>query len=112
MKDVYIKLEDALRVLRENVKRGNTIRPALYNAIDEMKELPPVDVMPVRHGHWVYGSDVGSIGSHGDLCSVCGGYTEDNSEYCGCCGARMDDELQRKYDDYFKEVNDEGHDRD
>ena len=107
MEEKYIKLEDALGVVRKNAERGNTLRPALYNAIDDLKELPPADVAPIRHGHWVYGSQVDPIGSHGAECSICGDYTEDNSEYCGCCGAKMDDELQRKYDDYFEEGGEE-----
>lgn len=54
------------------------------------------DVEPVRHGHWVFCGVVDDIYGHGASCSVCGGYTEDNGYYCSCCGAKMDDALQRK----------------
>lgn len=76
----------------------------IANTINALHEIPAEDVAPIRHGHWIWGNDVDSIGAHGAECSVCGEYTEDNTEYCGCCGAKMDDELQRKYDtDFFGE---------
>ncbi len=47
---------------------------------------------PVRHGHWVY------IGGNMYECSVCGkGFADDDNiltgqhEYCGVCGAKMDE---------------------
>lgn len=55
-----------------------------------------VDVVEVKHGHWVFCGVVDDIYGHGASCSVCGGYTEDNGYYCSCCGAKMDDALQRK----------------
>lgn len=63
-----------------------------------LRTAPAADVRPAKHGHWIRGTEVDPTGSHGAECSVCGGYTEDNSPYCGCCGAKMDDELQREED--------------
>lgn len=54
------------------------------------------DVVEVRHGHWDFYGLIDDIYGHGASCSVCGGYSEDNGYYCSCCGAKMDDALQRK----------------
>lgn len=58
-----------------------------------LSDLPAADVVPVRHGRWVYGEDV-------DIqCSICGhdAYTEGDyrqvkTSYCPNCGAKMDKE--------------------
>jgi hypothetical protein len=56
-------------------------------------DAPTVDAVPVRHGKWIIGDD-GYV-----RCSVCGQKnpyrnTEvcELTEYCGWCGARMDEE--------------------
>ena len=50
-----------------------------------------------RHGHWVY------IGGNIYECSVCGkGFADDDNiltgqhEYCGVCGARMDEDAKEE----------------
>ena len=62
----------------------------------EERIKPLYDVEPVKHGHWDFYGLVDDIYGHGASCSVCGGYSEDNGYYCSCCGAKMDDALQRK----------------
>ena len=52
----------------------------------------------VRHGHWTSYGYVDSIFGYGGECSLCHQQTEDNGYYCSYCGAKMDDELQRKED--------------
>jgi hypothetical protein len=46
-----------------------------------------VDAVPVRHGHWI------DINGDGSLwrCSVCGELQCCESNYCGDCGAKMDE---------------------
>ena len=54
-------------------------------------QTPAEDVVPVRHGRWIYGEDV-------DIqCSVCGAdaltegdYRQIRSDFCPSCGAMMD----------------------
>lgn len=58
--------------------------------------IPTADVVEVKHGHWDFYGLIDDIYGHGASCSVCGGYSEDNGYYCSCCGAKMDDALQRK----------------
>ena len=55
----------------------------------QVKDMPTVDAVPVRHGRWV---------SHGDCgvteCSCCGWNIEEcvGWNYCPSCGARMEEE--------------------
>lgn len=54
-----------------------------------------VDVVPVKHGHWVidtkFGADVMS-GGQMVTCSVCGrGIFWGRQKYCPNCGSRMDE---------------------
>lgn len=74
-------------------KPTNLVRDDTFVIIDEQ---PTADVVEVKHGHWVFCGVVDDIYGHGASCSVCGGYSEDNGYYCSCCGAKMDDALQRK----------------
>ena len=82
----YIKKEDAIKAL--------TDCPVQY--VSRICNVPSADVVEVRHGHWDFYGLVDDIYGHGASCSVCGGYSEDNGYYCSCCGAKMDDALQRK----------------
>lgn len=66
----------------------------LYKAADIVElvdSLEPADVAPVVHAHWI----------NGEECSECGGLALMDydgkahiiqSEYCPCCGAKMDEE--------------------
>ena len=61
-----------------------------YSAIDDLMEIPPADVAPVRHGEWEI--VVGSNGKEYMVCTCCrvsqdltGVFT-----YCPNCGCRMD----------------------
>jgi len=61
-------------------------------------DIPSADVIPVVHGHWewaegvhVYGVD--SKNQHGSVrCSACGNCSPHSTNYCGICGARMDED--------------------
>ena len=52
----------------------------------------------VRHGHWTSYGYVDSIFGYGGECSLCHQQNEDNGYYCPCCGAKMDDKMQREED--------------
>lgn len=51
------------------------------------KKMPTVDAVPVRHGHWIDVNGDGSLWR----CSVCGETQCCESNYCGDCGAKMDE---------------------
>lgn len=77
--------------------KGLYVHNELINPFKERPNWCPLaEVVEVRHGHWVFCGVVDDIYGHGASCSVCGGYSEDNGYYCSCCGAKMDDALQRK----------------
>lgn len=52
-----------------------------------INEQPTVEAEPIRHGHWEDIDGDGSIWR----CSVCGEVQCCNSNYCGDCGAKMDE---------------------
>ena len=63
---------------------------ANHNVEDWIDEQPTIDAEPVRHGKWerIPYSFVG-----GYRCSCCGAKSlDDNFDYCGHCGAKMDGE--------------------
>lgn len=74
--------------------------------IAQMREwafgLPVEDVKPVVHAHWkiIYESSAGVTDAR---CSNCGFeslayendvHTDENCNYCPCCGAKMDEEVE------------------
>ena len=84
----FIRREDAKDALQEKVFHDLT--DEFYGAMQVIDELPPADVAPVVHGHWIpYRCDMYE-------CSVCRRiHTSFDSEecdayYCPHCGAKMD----------------------
>lgn len=56
------------------------------DALDNLKNAPAADVVPVRHGHWIEDGDY-------QICSECGEehcWDEYRAAYCDSCGAKMD----------------------
>lgn len=96
----YIKREDAEQSIvgyfTPKTYDGNDVDRAFKIAGAILNHIPPADVVEVKHGHWDFYGLIDDIYGHGASCSVCGGYSEDNGYYCSCCGAKMDDALQRK----------------
>ncbi len=93
----YIKKEDAIEKIKADCDRFDHIPKRVVDFFTlGMESVPSADVVEVKHGHWVFCGIVDDIYGHGASCSICGGYTEDNGYYCSCCGAKMDDALQRK----------------
>lgn len=51
----YIDLEEAVATLKHNsLKCFNSYYRGYVNAIEDLADIPPADVAPVRHGHWIY----------------------------------------------------------
>ena len=69
------------------------LRKRLFTAIDEaLKDMPAVDVAPVRHGRWVE-KEKYTFGIMYD-CSLCENRILDTGHpwhYCPNCGAKMDE---------------------
>ena len=59
---------------------------------EELRKLPTVDAVPVRHGKW---NRVSAITGE---CSICGELECDYEEYAYCphCGAKMDAERKEE----------------
>ena len=86
----YIKKEDALSTFPNNFYAGLT---------KKIVALPPADVAPVQHGHWMdEGAYADYTNVHAWRCSECEdhvlNYKCDLSRYCPNCGAKMDGEIK------------------
>lgn len=84
----YIKREDAIAGMRN------------VDDVRHLKALPPADVAPVRHGHWICLTDCSNAGIY---CSACHKkvYEEQYSNtmkplspWCPNCGAKMDEDSE------------------
>ena len=78
----YIRREDAIKCIEGQCVDGKmwgndesegTLIEA-YSVIDDLMEIPPADVVTVRHGRWETMHYEGGIldGTNFDKCSVCG----------------------------------------
>ena len=81
----YIKRTDAIA----QINRGDLL---VGNCAEWAREIiwrtPYADVVEVKHGHWL-----DTLSWHyGYKCSECAFYVENKSNFCPCCGARMDGE--------------------
>ena len=74
---------------------------ALSVAIQCIDNAPTVDTIPVKHGKWVWFKEIASF-----ACSECHQYAWDNCanvmtghyQYCPCCGAKMEVEVDDETD--------------
>lgn len=75
---------------------------SLFDMVANIDGEPTADVAPVVHAHWeiIYESSAGVTDAR---CSNCGYeslayendvHTDENCNYCPCCGAKMDEEVQ------------------
>lgn len=101
-----IRRSDVIAALVKKVHQRFTIADwfqfyldAMGDAEDIIKELPAVDAVEVKHGHWVTEEEAIEKDDYSlrDTCSVCGHCDWDctesqNFNYCPNCGARMDGE--------------------
>lgn len=83
--DDYIKREDAIEKLEFHIS---------MDLLDDIKDIPPADVAPVRHGHWIVLQQTSIPTIWNCKCSECGAYETKTSNYqanyCPNCGAKMD----------------------
>lgn len=100
----YINREDTIKAFDPNQRR-DWYTPWI---VETLKDLPPADVAPVRHGHWIK-DDVFGIPVY--RCSVCdkefwlsADDTPQGSsyQYCPNCGAKMDKEVLDRWKDEQK----------
>ena len=95
--DEYIRREDAIKCIEGQCVDGKmwgndesegTLIDA-YSAIDDLMEIPPADVAPVRHGRWERTADGAA------LCTACKRKMNPSQygyAFCSLCGSIMDGE--------------------
>lgn len=94
MNDDFISRQAAIRAVCE--KECRVLKPcnAECGSIIALRELPSVDVQPVRHGHWIPKfNGKFSGGAYWYDCSECGhtvaGGILSGNKFCKNCGADM-----------------------
>ena len=87
----YIELETAIKVLRGKAiaKYPASFYMGLLAASNELNNISPADVIPVRHGRWLHRKNGVAYCSECEIDTV-----EDETEYCPNCGAKMDLDLE------------------
>lgn len=109
--DEYIKREATIERLKKNLYASN---PGSFSylcyqdAINSVQEIPPADVVPMRHGRWIEPTRL-YYGAKQYECSLCHSDTfwkkhsiTEKYPCCPNCGAKMDLEQFGK-DELFKE---------
>ena len=106
----YIRREDAIKCIEGqcvdgkmwgNDESDGTLIEA-YSAIDDLMEIPPADVAPVRHARWVdnHCTACGMMPMGDEMWKHCD-FDPPNFEkfmdYCPSCGAKMDRGNCRSY---------------
>lgn len=101
----YNKVIDALRLHAYPIIGRFDVQEKgldLYTIHLALRDLDRVDAEPVIHAHWIiiYESSAGVTDAR---CSNCGYeslayendvHTDENCNYCPCCGAKMDEEKE------------------
>lgn len=92
----YIRREDAIKCIEGQCVDGKmwgndesegTLIEA-YSAIDDLMEIPPADVAPVRHARWDENGRCTNCGGHAPFWCMASTYYK--SPWCHECGAKMD----------------------
>ncbi|MBQ5640466.1 MAG: hypothetical protein IIV05_01530 [Ruminococcus sp.] len=86
----YIRRGDAIKLLRGSAvaKYPASFSFGLFAAADEISKMPAAAVAPVVHGEWDKNADDDNI----VYCDQCLMPQDMPTNYCSCCGARMDGE--------------------
>lgn len=88
--DEYIKREATIERLKKNLyasNAGSFSYLCYQDAINSVQEIPPADVVPVRHGRWERTADGAA------LCTACKRKMNPSQygyAFCSLCGAKMD----------------------
>lgn len=92
----YIRREDAIKCIEGQCVDGKmwgndesegTLIEA-YSAIDDLMEIPPADVAPVRHARWDENGRCTNCGGHAPFWCMASTYYK--SPWCHECGTKMD----------------------
>ena len=91
----YIELETAIKVLRGEAiaKYPASFYMGLFAASNELNNISPADVAPVRHGRWeLTGTDKRGRGGNWKCTGRdgCGKSYPYRCDYCPNCGCKMD----------------------
>lgn len=99
--DEYIRRKDGLEKVKSSIlvpadnEWDSGYNTAMAEMLEFIKQLPAVDVKPVKHGCWITSHPVDVAKEF--KCIVCGGLIElpvfakhCYYDYCPNCGARMD----------------------
>ena len=83
--------------LMDDTQTADVIMHGIYRVEQALDDIPTADVVPVKHGHWIWNED-----EWNHQCSVCKerfDYSKtyelfdhgfQMASYCPCCGAKMD----------------------
>lgn len=96
----YIEREALEKYIEKGLNNPDKAKAFGHDAIEiltELHHMPAADVVPVRHGRWIFEPETLSTRA-GYRCSSCCGplwFSPDVSQafdYCPNCGAKMDEE--------------------
>lgn len=99
-----IDKQELLRTLEQDIDVSVTgqenmeaVRKCLQEILDDVKESPVVDAVPVKHGKWLAGDRMPDYPRvpykiYETYCSECRSEGDSDYEYCPHCGARMDED--------------------
>lgn len=74
---------DMLTSGRDAALKWGFIADGAEKALEIIKDMPTVDAVPVKHGHWIVADDGVT------RCSICYGASDYERSFCGDCGAKM-----------------------
>ena len=87
---IIAKLEKAIEEHKADISEENAITAWIFKRfIAELEKVPTVDVVPVKHGHWVKEKPDVLIHWHCSVCKNCYYLEEPNANYCPNCGAKL-----------------------
>ena len=83
--DADIIRDEWLHEVNENIFCPNDV-------LDSIDSQPDADVEQVRHAHWIK-IGWGKANYPQSKCSRCYEQVSDGTEYCPCCGAKMNEKV-------------------
>lgn len=94
--DQFLKDNDFLFEKKSPQEKRNALAtPILLSEfLDMIDEAPTVEIKAINHGYWLISFPYGPDNEHNFKCSECGHVQWCMSNYCGNCGATMDEGWQ------------------